>query len=440
MLESFKDWYSQLGVISKQRLLRGGVIGIGGVILSGLIFAIDSADETSRKASIEPKEVAIQGASSQIPPDAVWRAKYEAEHNLNKQKIDSLEETIKKLAEPKDDHLAVEELQKQITDLQEQVTTSKNPQQSSDIQNNAPNDDYNVDPIQQYPTSLKAPTNSHDVSSAEYSSGITKVVIELDKDIGKGRSTVDETIPAGAFARAVLIGGVDASTSVQSASDPRPILLRVVDKGTLPRKFKSDLKHCHVLGSSYGDISSERVYIRLEKLTCTEELTGEISETQVSGYVAGEDGKSGVRGVLVDKAGEQVRNAFIGGFVGGMGEFLSSTIKSGGISTTPFGSVSQMNPLNKGQMLQNGVGQGASRAFEKFADFYMKRAEQLQPVLQVAAGRVVDIVFTQGTKFGDTEARNALMRVRDQKRQQRVQEVNYQNDQDWLPEGGDNEE
>ena len=34
-------------------------------------------------------------------------------------------------------------------------------------------------------------------------------------------------------------------------------------------------------------------------------------------------------------------------------------------------------------------------------DYYIKRAEQLQPAIQIAAGRVVDIVFTKTVKIGE---------------------------------------
>ena len=59
-----------------------------------------------------------------------------------------------------------------------------------------------------------------------------------------------------------------------AASDPRPMLLRLIDPGTLPRRFQSDLKDCHCTASAYGDLSSERVYARLEKLTCIERTSG----------------------------------------------------------------------------------------------------------------------------------------------------------------------
>lgn len=105
---------------------------------------------------------------------------------------------------------------------------------------------------------------------------------------------------------------LDASTSIQASNDPRLVLLRVTDPGTLRRKFKSDLCGCHVLAAYYGDISSVPVYMSLEKLTCTERQTGEIVEMTVNGYVAGEDGRAGLRGVVVDRAAESIRNAAVG--------------------------------------------------------------------------------------------------------------------------------
>ena len=50
--------------------------------------------------------------------------------------------------------------------------------------------------------------------------------ISLTHNRIKTLKTVDNTIPAGAFAEAILLGGVDASTSIQASGDPRPILLR----------------------------------------------------------------------------------------------------------------------------------------------------------------------------------------------------------------------
>jgi conjugal transfer pilus assembly protein TraB len=256
----------------------------------------------------------------------------------------------------------------------------------------------------------------------------------LNSKSHKNLKTFDNTIPAGAFAGAVMVGGVDASTSIQASNDPRPVLLRVTDHGTLPRKFKSDLCGCHVLAACYGDISSERVYMRLEKLTCTERKTGEVVEMAVNGYVAGEDGRAGLRGAVVDRAGESMRNAAIGGFLSGMGSFLSQSHSP--VTFSPTNGLAQTNPMTNPEMLKFGAAKGATGALEKYADFYIKRAEQMQPVIQVQAGRKVDIVFTQGVAFESSAARGEMIRVNDQ---QRLSQLHNANDsttkpvEAWIP-------
>ena len=263
---------------------------------------------------------------------------------------------------------------------------------------------------------------------------VRKITLSLkNARSSKPLKSVDNTVPAGAFARAILLGGVDASASIQASSDPRPALLRLVDTGTLPRKFRSDLKGCHALAACYGDISSERVFMRLEKLTCTERKTGEIIEVKVQGYVAGEDGRTGVRGSVVDRAGESMRNVLMGGFLGGIGEFLSQSHNA--VTFSPLSGLAQSNPMGMKDMIKHGAGKGLNNALDKYADFYIKRAEQLQPVIQVAAGRQVDIVFTEGVSIGDSVYRQAIGRSHDQERYQQIQATNdspHKSIHDWT--------
>lgn len=226
-------------------------------------------------------------------------------------------------------------------------------------------------------------------------------------------------------------GGVDASASIQASSDPRPALLRIMDGGTLPRKFHSDLMGCHALAACYGDISSERVFMRLEKLTCMERKTGEIVEVKVQGYVAGEDGRTGIRGAVVDRAGESMRNAMIGGFIGGIGEFLSQSRSA--VTFSPMAGLAQTNPMGMNDLLKHGTGKGLNSALDKYADFYIKRAEQVQPVIQVAAGRKVDIVFTEGISLNESLYRQTLGRSNDQNRYHQIQTLNEETNESQRP-------
>jgi conjugal transfer pilus assembly protein TraB len=231
---------------------------------------------------------------------------------------------------------------------------------------------------------------------------IQKVSLGLTENLKlKLPKTVDTTIPAGAFAKTILLSGLDASSAMTASSDPRPMLLRLIDPGTLPRRFQSDLKDCHCTASAYGDLSSERVYARLEKLTCIERTTGEIIETQVAGYIAGSDGKAGIRGVVASKDGQFLGRSLVGGVFAGLSNVANPQNRQ--VQGSPF-APNQVSPPNIGDIFTAGMTSGVSTALDRLSQYYIDRAEQLQPVIQVAAGQVVDIVFTQGTFIGSQSA------------------------------------
>ncbi|MBY0292336.1 MAG: TraB/VirB10 family protein [Alphaproteobacteria bacterium] len=404
--------------LKKRQLIYAGCAGLFGLILIGTLLWSFGGDMALEPSDSPPKETNITTAGQRINPQEVWVERIESENKLTQEKLGALEKLLMASIQDK----AIKEDQHQIPAWTEESSVKD----------------------ESFPTANIFPPPPLEGQEAGHSSGVRKILLKLSNRIldphhpersgtGKGldKSTLENTLPAGAFAKAILLGGVDASTSISSQADPRPVLLRVTDHGNLPRKFKSDLKACHILASCYGDLSSERVYMRLEKLTCTERLTGEISETQVAGYVVGEDGRAGVRGVVVDKAGPLIRNSLVGGFFSGMGQFFGAQQQRSTFPVSPLGQTQFLAPQ---QMLTAGVSQGASNALEKYADFFINRAEQLQPVLQVAAGREVDVVFTQGTKFGETTVRQSLSKIRNRSRKYTLQKLEDQGDsQSWLP-------
>lgn len=201
--------------------------------------------------------------------------------------------------------------------------------------------------------------------------------------------TPENYVSAGSYVQAVLIGGLDASAGVTSQSEPRPVLLRTIDTGTLPNNFHSHLKNCRLIGAGYGDISSERAYIRLERMSCWKD--GILVDYPVYGYVSGPDGKDGIRGKVVMRDGALVGRAFVGGLMSGLGQSISDNYTETSIS--PLGSTTS---VKNGENLQYGAAQGVSNAADMYAQYNIKRAEQYQPVIEVDAGTVVDVVFNQG--------------------------------------------
>ena len=395
----------------KQYLLAGVVGAIGLVIIAVVLWSADPTPDI-KVDEVPVKESQITTSGQRINPQEVWVERVESESKLTRDKLEALEKLLM-------------ENVKLTADSTPQMEELPEPMDENRVQEA---------PVNELPKQDLLPQIGAEQPSGKPGPVVRKIVLNLSKTVGRGsgeKSTIENTIPAGAFAKAVLLGGVDASTSVQSQSDPRPVLLRVVDHGNLPRRFQSDLKACHILASSYGDLSSERVYMRLEKLTCTERLTGEISETQVAGYVVGEDGRAGIRGVVADRAGPVLRDSLVGGFLSGVGQFFSVQQQKTDFPASPFTAPPALAP---GQMLTAGAASGVSKALDKYADFYIKRLEQLQPVLQVAAGRQVDIVFTEGTQFGDTSVRQTIGKIRNQSRQKTIQSLEEsQDNSDWLP-------
>lgn len=401
-------------------------IGIG--LLGSMVWAIvkDVDDPLSSSRNKPIRKTNITTGANEINPKAIWVEQVESEARLTQKKLETLEKMVLESAKkPTNVHDEVEQLKLEIADLKKQIENKSSDQSFS-------NQEGEVLPLDGHQDGVSGhKPNSIPIQSIKFN--LKPQAFQQ----GKLQKTVENVIPAGAYASAVLLSGVDASTSISSQGDPRPVLMRITDHGNLPRRFKSDLKACHVLGSSYGDISSERVYIRLEKLTCVERQTGEIIETQVAGYVAGEDGKNGVRGVVVDRSGPILRNSLVGGMLSGLSQFLTAEQQRASFPTNILGGGT--NALPVGNMIRGSAAQGAGQAMDKYVEFLIKRAEQLQPVIQVSAGREVDIVFQQGTEFGSTSVRDTLQKVRNRSREQIVNRMESEGDsKDWLaPSGGE---
>jgi conjugal transfer pilus assembly protein TraB len=197
-------------------------------------------------------------------------------------------------------------------------------------------------------------------------------------------------VPSGSFFRAVLLGGLDAPTGGQAQSNPHPVLMRVQDNAFLPNRYRFKIKECFALGASYGDISAERAYIRLESLSCVRR-DGKAIDVPVKGYVVGEDGKAGMRGRLISKQGQVLANALLAGIGAGIGQAFQQSAMT--VSTSPLGSIGSVDP---GKQVQAGLGTGVGKALDRLSQYYITLAEKMFPIIEIDAGRTVEVVFTKG--------------------------------------------
>lgn len=204
-------------------------------------------------------------------------------------------------------------------------------------------------------------------------------------------------LPPNSYAPARVIVGVDASAGVASQTDPLPVVLRitgparsVIQNGKV---LTTRIQGCVVNGAARGDLSSEKVYVKLARMTC-DQPGGRVAVSEVKGFISFA-GKSGVRGRVVSREGSLVSQALLAGIVGGFGRGFSANANSvfSGVTTNPDGSRSK---LSAGDILGGGLGQGAADAADTVSKYLIERAEQYQPVVEMPTGIDVEIVFLDG--------------------------------------------
>ena len=215
-------------------------------------------------------------------------------------------------------------------------------------------------------------------------------------------------IPETAYVKGILLGGIAVSTSIGSASEPVPVVIRITERGSLPKNFNIDLTHCKIMGSSYGDLSSERAIVRAEVLSCTDPVSEMIYTTKIAGLIHGDDGMNGIKGKVIQTSGKHLKNAIVGSMISG---FAGSAKGQDQMIITSFGAGSTKKK-GMGDMLQDGAFAGASNAAEKIADYYIKQAESMSPVLLVSGGTKVDIVFTKGVYLSALDVQEKLEQSR----------------------------
>lgn len=370
---------------SKQKKLYGAIL-IGCVFLAGFVIYITGEEKV-------PQEQALKNSfdipSSDVKPENIRLTHIEKINDVLSERMHSLEKSVLDLREEK----SLIEMEKENLAQESQVLR----EQARKLQDEL---------IQQ---SWKKPESVSSIPDlqVETKEASLKVWESSEKDSNRN---VDFEIPAGSVVKAILVSGADCSVAVQKPTGPNMVLLRPLDNGKLPRNVRVPLKGSVIIGNAIGDISSERVYIRAERLTLVER-NGSFVETEVSAYVSGEDGREGLRGVVVDRSGQIITRAAFAAFLQGVGQTLEATLNNQTIEK--LAEVNGKKTILDIDLYRSSAIQGGATALSKLSEYYIKRAEQLQPAIQIAAGRVVDIIFTKTVKVGEKDLKKKLDKERE---------------------------
>lgn len=203
-------------------------------------------------------------------------------------------------------------------------------------------------------------------------------------------------IPAGSIITGTILTGGDFPTSKGGMENPTPLLVRISKEAILPNHRTSDIRECFLLMGGRGDLSSERVKLRGETLSCIRD-DGSVIESKLNSFLTGEDGKEGIRGRLVSKQGQLIARSLVAGFASGLSEaFDVNAVPT--ISTSSDGTV-QYERVYSSEAMQGAAVKGFSNAMEDISEFYLDMAREIFPVLEINAGRKVDVIVINGTQL-----------------------------------------
>lgn len=400
--------------IKKRQMLLTGSAVAGIIVLIGAgMFLFDSGPTHHRE---KPKTVSITAPGTVDDKDA-WRAQQAAAEKANATRIDEVKAQLK----------AQEEANKRLAQALEELKAGK----TADAGASSPAADASVldKPL---PTShtgagqrvLNSPTGNGEsgMLNQPLGSALEPPKRELEMitfGLPGGKAGMDgvltgaagrnmegdsfrsnekakrapiDFIPAGSFVRVAMLNGVDAPTGGQAQSNPLPVAFHVIDVANLANKHKLDIKDCRFIAAAWGDLSSERMMGRTETLSCI--INGETVEMPVKGQVIGEDGKTGVRGRLVTKQGQLLANALFAGTLSGIGQAIQ---QSSSIVNSGAGGMTQI--VDPDKVAQAGLGGGLGSASNMLAQYYLKAADKLFPVIETDGGRTVEILITKGAVY-----------------------------------------
>ncbi len=347
-----------------------------------LFFKSGSADAKKEQEAEakEAKKIKVEVASSALDPEVMWRQHFE-------EKLES----------------SKEETEKQILKFTENLTSSSEGA-LKDAQNELKALRGELEELREFAMNARA---ENEISANKADESFAKAVeanliaeeIATDEPSISGPKDSSLYIPETAYITGSLLGGIAVSTSVGSSSEPIPVSIRITGRGNLPKKFAVELKDCRIMSSAYGDLSSERAIVRAEVLVCSNPVTEEIVTTKIAGQIFGDDGMNGIKGRVVDMSTKHLKNAVIGGMLSGFAGTMKSESQ---LSITSLGALTTgKTPLS--ERAKDNALEGMGNASEKIADYYIKQAEKMSPVLLIPGGTKVDIMFTKGVYVGSTD-------------------------------------
>lgn len=189
------------------------------------------------------------------------------------------------------------------------------------------------------------------------------------------------------FVRVKLLAGVNAPTD----GTPYPVLLEVIGDVQSPDGGSLPLGGARMLAAAQGSLVDSRALFRLTTLTMRLP-DGELIDLGVDGWIVGEDGIRGMKGVPIDPLGKVLAASAVAGFVGGFGEAIAGSQVQ--VNQNVNGGITQSIT---GDTTEFALGRAIGESSNIWTEMIRQRAQEAKPMIQVYSGREATAIFSRGT-------------------------------------------
>jgi hypothetical protein len=381
--------------LKQLRMLVAVILAIA-LLIGGVVMFLGKKKQSKTNKESEEPILKVELADKNLDPEKHWRNYFEEKQEHLIKDVDL------RLAE--------------IAKTQAQALQTNNQRIEEELQNTKAKLAMAQRELASASLDLKRVASSEQKRAVQTDSEQSELAVqEFNNEVEYDRpKSVKNYIPEGTYFTGHLLGGIAVSTGLNTPDEnATPVTLKLIKRSVAGRSTtnlsplnKLQLENCRIIGSSYGDLSSERAIIRLEKMVC--EQDGVYITSKIAGQIFGPDGLNGVKGTIVSTSSKHVMNAAIGGVIGG----VSSAAK--GQDSALANPAGMMMTKKKGAkaLLAEGGMQGVSSAGDKIADYYLRQAEAMSPILTVPSGVRINAQITKGFFVGEVGTHKKIKAAR----------------------------
>ncbi len=369
---------NNFSIRNKQNLFLATIL-MGILVLTCLAILFLQSKNKKKQLAQKPVALKVELADKALNAEVHWRNYYEEQREQDRR---DLNDRLKLLEAKQEEALnsTKMEVEEELADTKEKLLMARKELElaGANLQRVAIEEEKRINSA---PSHVAPKIDEVDFTTA----------IEFDEP-----KSTKNYIPEGTYFNGYLLGGIVVSTGLNTADEnSTSVSIRLESRGNLNSKNPLDVSKCHIMGSAYGDLSSERAVIRLEKMIC--EVDGAYITSRIAGVVYGPDGFNGIKGSVVSTSSKHLKNAMIGGMISGFGSISNGKpamhIVGGGVLSS--------KKQDFKDLAKSGATEGISNAGDKLVEYYLKQAESMSPVLTIPAGVRVQAHINKGFSVGE---------------------------------------